>query len=178
MDLSFLILLEKLDAPVDQLLFYHELDYGFCDHLIELRAILRAHFLQYSYLKPLSNRAILLLLEDINEILKNLQVHLFWLAVCQVLHSLGGAYDHGDQCAQSVLQAMVVHGQDGLGEVQTLRRDNVEDVDLDELVHEVAALVGRDLESVHTKGEENLGEAFLGLSLFVSGAKELVLMIF
>lgn len=141
--------MEQLEAPIDHLFLDHELNDGLGNHFVELGAVLGTHFLQNSNLKPLSNRSILLLFENLNDFFKYLKIHFAWLRMCNILNSLCRAHNHREKGTQGVFEAVVVHIEHLHYEFHAFELRDFENVDGDYLLYEVASLVWWDLQSVH-----------------------------
>lgn len=124
----------------------------------------------------MSDRTILLLLEDVNHLLNHLQVDLVF-GVRDVVDSFGCAHDHRDERGEGMLQLMAIHVQHLQDEVKALGLLDVEDVDFNQLADKVSSLVWRDLERINTETKQNFGQAALGLRFFIFGLEKLVLVI-
>ena len=76
-----------------------------------------------------------------------------------------------------MLQAVVVHVQHLHDEVHAFYLADFENVNCDDLLNEVPALIRWDLESVDPQAEKHLRQAFLWLRFLIDGAQQLVLMV-
>lgn len=169
--------LQNLQAPLNHLLLYHELNNRLRHNFIELGAILGAHLLEHGNLESLRDGAILLFLENRDDLLQNLEIHLARLTVRNVLDTLSSAHDDGEERAQRMLQSVVVHVEHLHDEVHALELSDLENIDRDDLLDKVPSLVGRDLKGVDPQAEKHLREALLGLCFLFHCAQELVLMV-
>lgn len=83
--------MEQREAPWNQILLCHGINNRFGDGVAQLCAVLGADFLQESDVESLCNRAVFLLLEDINGSIQDTKVQLVRVGVRQVMNSMRDA---------------------------------------------------------------------------------------
>ena len=76
-----------------------------------------------------------------------------------------------------MLQAVVVHVQHLHDEFHAFQLGDFENVNRDDLLNKVSALIGWDLEGIDPQAEKHLRQAFLWLCLLIDGTQQLVLMV-
>ena len=118
-----------------------------------------------------------MLLKDRDDFLEDLEIHLAWLAVRDVLDALSCAHNDREERTQRMLQSMVIHVEHLHDEVHSFELGDLENINGDYLLDKVPSLVGRDLKSIDSEAEKHLSEALLRLRFLFHRAQQLVLVV-